>query len=255
MKKFTSALAAVALLFSTAIVSNSCAWNSKNSGVQFSETDLHALRSGAPDRVVGVIALTESNDAKEFAKLAGQAGGEIRAVSEKAGVVVAEFTANEALALSEMPRALSLATYLALEQNLEFDFSKERLDPETGVEHDPTAVVIDRRPENAQLPTHEMGVLDFERDIKTRFGVEPNGETVKVAIVDTGLDLAHTDVFQDRVRVSWDMTKEGRIKASPASFDSVTTTVSTKGAEASAPKLVVSSQMLSPTNEYFLGKL
>ncbi|MES2962380.1 MAG: hypothetical protein V4760_00725, partial [Bdellovibrionota bacterium] len=79
--------------------------------------------------------------------------------------------------------------------------------------------------------------------------------TVKIAVVDTGLDLAHTGVFQDRLRVSWDMTIEGRIKTAPASFDTTASTVTQIGANASAPKLIVSSDMLSPSSEYFLGKV
>lgn len=255
MSKFISALAAVALVFAAALMTNSCAWKSNGTETQFSERDLYALRSLPASQRVSILALTTLGDSTEFAKLVTMQGGDVRAVSEKAGLVVAELDASDALQLSSEQKALGLTNYIALEQNFVFDFETEKLNPDTGLDNDANAVVIDRRPENAQLPTNEMGVLAFEREMKTRFGIDVNGETVKIAIIDTGLDLAHTDVFQDRLRVSRDMTKEGRIKAEPASFDSVSSTVSQKGADASAPKFKISSDLVSPSSEYFLGKV
>lgn len=253
MSKISSALVAVVLALAIATITNSCSMKPNSVGARFAERDLVALRALPPDERVSIIALTAFGEAKEFANVIEKTGGEIRAASEKAGLVVAEMDADEALELSGSSQALSRTTHIALGRSFTFDFESEKLNPDTGLDNDAAAVVLDRRAENAQLPTNEMGVLQFERDMKNRFGIEVNGETVKIAIVDTGLDLAHHDAFQDRVRVSWDMTKEGRVKAGPATRDSASNTVKPNGAE--APKLVLSAEMQSPSNDYFLGKI
>jgi hypothetical protein len=230
----------------------------------FAATDRELLVAAAPWHKFTVITLTAPGQNAEATKMIRDEGGSIRVADEKTGIVVGEVTARAAIKLEDVNRSRgssAAVTFIALDQvhDYSLDFKRESVNPETGLPNVVNEIKIDRSAKNAQLPTHEMGVLDFESQIQQRFGFTPDGSSVNIAILDTGLDLAHTDVFQNRVVQSWDATKEGRILTVPAIYSAATHTVTpmVAGNDPKAPaiKLVIPDSLVSATGHYFIGAI
>lgn len=226
---------------------------------KFSATDALSLRSAPLESRFTLIALTAPGRSSDFAELAKSHGAKIRVAHEKTGIVIAEnVNGSAAFAIETSNHALGTSAYaskLALDRTRDYapEFKQERLNPDTGLDMDPTNIVIDRSATNAQMPTHEMGVLDFEKNLTERFGVAPNGDSVILAVLDTGVDIAHKDVFQDRIVQSYDMTSEGKIKLLPAVFNDGK--LGLKDPTPNSKRFVVSDSLRSSDDIYYLGEI
>ncbi len=115
-------------------------------------------------------------------------GGTILFSDPQVGYLHVKISSQSALDLIDTSLVGSLAI------NKVIPFKIPTLDAET-IENSDTSSVSNSR----VLPTQLMKTKQLARQFEEQYGQKLDGSSVAIAVVDTGLDITRTDVFQDRI--------------------------------------------------------
>jgi subtilisin family serine protease len=188
-----------------------------------------------------------------------QQGGEVRSVDRLAGIIVAKVSGQFASQFEATNKALGTSSYvsqMAISKEFTTNWEQVSTNPMTGQDTSATQVVIRPTANNHQLPTEEMNVSALKSYIFEKYHFTPNGDSVKLAILDTGVDIAHRQVFQDRIISSWDVTRDGNINLEEAPVSEDGTHIAIPMSQTTKPiSIALNTPELKEASEYYVGSL
>jgi subtilisin family serine protease len=197
---------------------------------------------------------------KELTKI----GAKIRTSDSKSGLIIASARGADLIRFAKLNAAEginSAVSDMSLSQSYKFDHQLENINPFTGLKHEPNNIKLVTTPYSSQLPVQDLGVKEFRSLIQSDYGFTPNGDSVIIAITDTGLDISHTDVFQNRVIQSRDFTSEGKFNLKLAEYDDVKKSVKAdlsdvvQGLDSAVMEVSITENMKSIDGKYYLGAI